>query len=99
MSDGSGGERARNLGAGVLLGGLGLAGALLIGRALLWGVVGTDDVFADALLQIGTDTAGLPVRNGLIFGALGAVVLTGSVAFEALLWRWAGHRAGPQETW
>ncbi len=99
LSDGSGGERARNLGAGVLLGGLGLAGALLIGRALLRGVVGADDVFADALLQIGSDVAGLPVRNGLIFGALGAVVLTGSVAFEALLWRWAGHRAGPQETW
>ena len=107
LSDGSGGERARNLGAGVLVGGLGLAGALLIGRALLRGVVGADDIFADALLQIGSDVAGLPVRNGLIFGALGAVVLAGSVAgsvaghragpqetFEALLWRWAGHRLG-----
>ena len=97
LSEGSGAERARNLGAGVLLGGLGLAGALLIGRALLRGVVGSDDVFADALLQIGADTAGLPVRNGLIFGALGAVVLTGSLAYEALLWRWAGRRAGPEE--
>ena len=97
LSEGSGAERARNLGAGILLGGLALAGALLIGRALLRGVVGSDDVFADALLQIGADTAGLPVRNGLIFGALGAVVLTGSLAYEALLWRWAGRRAGPEE--
>ncbi len=93
LSEGSGAERARNLGAGLALGGLGLAIALLVVRALLRGLLASDDAFSEALLDIGVNAAGLPLRNGLIFGALGGVVLAASLAFEALLWRWAGRRA------
>ncbi|MCY3918199.1 MAG: hypothetical protein OXG38_00130, partial [Chloroflexi bacterium] len=93
LSEGTGAERARNMGAGLALGGLGLAVALLIVRGLLRGVLGSDDAFSDALLDVGLDAAGLPLRNGLIFGALGGVVLAASLAFETLLWRWAGRRA------
>jgi NADH:ubiquinone oxidoreductase subunit 6 (subunit J) len=93
LSEGSGAERARNLGAGLLLGGLGLAIALLVGRSLLRGVLSTDDGFSDALLDVGLNAAGLPIRNGVIFGALGALVLAAALGFETLLWRWAGRRA------
>lgn len=93
LSEGSGAERARNLGAGLALGGLGLAVALLIVRGLLRGVLGADDAFSDALLDVGINAAGLPIRNGLIFGALGGIVLVASLGFETLLWRWAGRRA------
>lgn len=93
LSEGSGAERARNMGAGLALGGLGLAVTLLIVRGLLRGVLASDDAFSDTLLELGLDVAGLPLRNGLIFGALGGVVLAASLAFEALLWRWAGRRA------
>ena len=89
LSEGTGAERARNMGAGLALGGLGLAVTLLIVRGLLRGVLGSDDAFSDALLDVGLNAAGLP----LIFGALGGVVLAASLAFEALLWRWAGRRA------
>lgn len=97
LSEGTGAERARNMGAGLALGGLGLAVALLIVRGLLRGVLGSDDAFSDALLDVGLDAAGLPLRNGLIFGALGGVVLAASLAFETLLWRWAGRRAWAED--
>lgn len=85
LSNGTGPQRARNLGAGILLGGAGLTLGVVIGRALLRGLAGSDDVFSDALLTVGADVAWLPARNGLIFAGLGAIVLAGALGFTT--WR------------
>jgi len=85
LSYGSGHQRAQKLGLAILLGGLGLAVAVLIVRAVAEGVAGSDDVFGAALLQVGTDLAWLPFRNGLIFAVLGAVMLASAVGSRTLL--------------
>ena len=58
---------------------------MLIGRIGLRAIADSDDLFAQALLEVGTDIAWLPFRNALIFGAMGAIVLAGELGAEAWL--------------
>ena len=98
LSYGSGRQRAQNLGLAILLGGVGLALAVLIGREVAEGVAGSDDVFGKALLAVGTDLAWLPFRNALIFAALGALVLAGAVGARTLLADRSPAREAPADS-
>ena len=75
-----------------------LALAVLIGRVVLRAVTESDDVFGAALLEVGTEIAWLPFRNALIFAALGAVVLAGSVGAGTLLAARRTPRGAPEDS-
>ena len=77
------------MGAGIFAAGVGLALAVVIGRIVLRAAAGTGDPFDGALLDAGLDIAWLPARNAVIVAALGALIVAGTLAYQAAERRWA----------
>ena len=79
-STGSGTLRLRNLGLGLALAGGGLTVAALAAQlGLRLSADGSGDVFDAVLLDQAAELMGLPLRNGIIVGALGLVIVAGSL--------------------
>ncbi len=79
-SAGSGTLRLRNLGLGLALAGGGLTVAALAAQlGLRLSADGSGDVFSAVLLDHAAELMGLPLRNGIIVGVLGLVVVAGSL--------------------